>query len=67
MNHEKNLDASFLVAAPPAIALCAARTQGRALAEQLSPPKSRGNLYTRSAALPNAIVSRLSESSLFGD
>ena len=65
MNHEKNLKASFLVAAPPAIALCAAKTQGRAPAEQLSPPKSRGSLCTRSAALPNAIASRLSESGHF--
>jgi hypothetical protein len=65
MNHEKNLKASFLVAAPPAIALCAAKTQGRAPAEQLSPPKSRGSLCTRSASLPNAIASRLSESGHF--
>ncbi len=65
MNHEKNLKASFLVAEPPAIALCAAKTQGRAPAEQLSPPKSRGSLCTRSASLPNAIASRLSESGHF--
>jgi hypothetical protein len=65
MNHEKNLKASFLLAAPPAIALCAAKTQGREPAEQLSPPKSRDRLCPRSAALPNAIASRLSESGHF--
>ena len=65
MNHEKNLKASFLVAAPPAIPGGAAKTQGRALAKKLSPPKSRGSLCPRSAALPNAIASHLSESGHF--
>jgi hypothetical protein len=49
----------------PPLHLCAAKTQGREPAEQLSPPKSRGSLFTRSAALPNAIASRLSESGHF--
>jgi hypothetical protein len=67
MNHEKNLKASFLVAEPPAIRAPGgvAKTHVRAPAEQFSPPKSRGSLYTRSAALPNAIASRLSESGHF--
>jgi hypothetical protein len=65
MNHEQNLKASFLVAEPPAIALCATKTQGRAPVEQLSPPKSRDILCTLSAPLPNAIASRLSESGHF--
>ncbi len=65
MNHEKNLKASFLVDAPPAIPGGVAKKQGRAPAEQFSPTKSRGSLYTRSAALPNAIASRLSESGHF--
>jgi hypothetical protein len=65
MNHEKNLKASFLVAEPPAIALCAEKTQGRAPTEQLSPPKARVSLCTHSASLPNAIASRLSESGHF--
>ena len=49
----------------PPLHLCAAKTQGREPAEQLSPPKSRGSLCTRSAALPNAIASRLSEAGRF--
>jgi hypothetical protein len=61
----KSSQSSFLLPAPPAIALCAAKTQGRDPAEQLSPPKSRGSLCTRSAALPTAVASRLSESGHF--
>jgi hypothetical protein len=60
-----DLKSSLLLDTPPVIALCVAKTQGRAPGEQLSPPKSRGSLYTRSAALPNAIASRLSESGHF--
>jgi hypothetical protein len=65
MNHEKNLKVSFLVPAPPVIPLYAAKTQGRAPADQLTTPKSRGGLCTLSAALSNALASRLSESGHF--
>jgi hypothetical protein len=64
MNHEKNLKSSLLLPAPPAIALCTAKTQGRAPAEQLSPPKSLGSLCTRSAAFQRNHF-RLSESGHF--
>jgi hypothetical protein len=49
----------------PPLHFCAAKTQGREPAEQLSPPKSRDSLCTRSAALTNAIASRLSEAGRF--
>jgi hypothetical protein len=58
MNHEKNSKASFLLAG-------VAKTQGRAHADQLSPPKSRDRFCPPSVALPNAIASRLSESGHF--
>ena len=59
------LKSSLFLTVPPAIALCAAKTQGRAPPEHFSPPKSRGILYTCSAALPNAITALLSESGHF--
>ena len=50
------MNASFLVAAPPAIPGGVAKTQEMAPVEQFSTPKSRGSLCTRSAPCPMQLL-----------